>query len=329
MIRNWTRMPGFAALLVIAALLPHPSFAADRPVTLGLDRSPTNALAFVADDRGFFPPGTVVRYFPSGKLALESMLAGEIDIALSTDTPIALACIDQPDLRVIATIGSSTDEHRIVARRDKGIVVPKDLKGKRVGTQKGSAVHYFLDMFLAKHGLDEKNVRAVFMSPDALVPALARGDVDAISMREPYTQMAIEALKGNAVLFEAPGIHRKTYHVVTTGRFLGERRKTAVDVLSALVRSEEFLRREPPDRAIRLIASKAGIPVEVLARQWEKQPVFEIYLDQSLLRALENQVRWAVRSHIVEPKAVPPDFMKCIDFGVMDSLDRSRVTIVR
>jgi len=184
-------MVGTASVILFT---PAKGFTGIRePITIGVEQSPLLALIMIAEDQGFFSKQGVdvtVKYYASGKLALNGMFSGEVELATPAETPIVFSSFERIDFGIVATIGSSDNDPKIVARRDKEIQKPGDLRGKRIATQKASAVHFFLHSFLIKHGLSEKDIKLSFKHPDELVPALTNGEIDAFCMREPYVSRA-------------------------------------------------------------------------------------------------------------------------------------------
>ena len=89
--------------------------------------------------------------------------------------------------------------YRLVARRSAGIETLADLKGKRVMLPANTSANYYLVAMLRTVGLTEDDVELVPLPPDRdgqtgmdqMSDALARGDVDAISMWEPEPEDAI------------------------------------------------------------------------------------------------------------------------------------------
>jgi ABC-type nitrate/sulfonate/bicarbonate transport system substrate-binding protein len=122
-----------------------------EPVSIALSLEPMSALAVIADTEGFLRKeglDATIKEYASGRLALQGMLKGEAEFATVADSPIIVSRFERDDFMLLATIASSDNEPKIVARRDRGIARPADLAGKRIGTQKGSAVHFFLHHFL-------------------------------------------------------------------------------------------------------------------------------------------------------------------------------------
>jgi len=83
-----------------------------------------------------------------------------------------------------------------------------------VATQRASAVHYFLHLFLLRHGMSEDDVDLSFMKAEELPGALSEGTIDAFSMREPFIGEAKRLMGEQAVVFSEPALYVKTFNLV-------------------------------------------------------------------------------------------------------------------
>ena len=300
-----------------------------RPITIGLDQNPLMALIMIAEDQGFFSKqglDATLKYYASGKLALNGMFSGEVELAMPAETPIVFSSFERMDFSIIAAIGSSDNESKIVARKDSGIQKPGNLRGKRIATQEASAVHFFLHSFLIKNGLSEKHIKVSFKDPDELVPALANGEIDAFSMREPYVSRAKTLLRNNILIFEEPGLYLKTYNLVAFNAFIKDRPQAVKSVLQALIKSEEFAKKYP-EHAQRIVSAKTGIKASEIADLWPDLRL-EVSLEQSLLTSLENEARWAIRNKLTDRKKIP-NYLNFIYLDALEAVKPKGVTIIR
>jgi ABC-type nitrate/sulfonate/bicarbonate transport system substrate-binding protein len=324
------------ATIVVGALLLWPEKPVDtvsdgkEQVSIGLAMQPNSALAIIAMDRGFFEEqglSVVTRPFPSGKRALhDGLVPGEVDIAIAADIPIMLLAFEDRELRILAALGTTSDVNRIVARRDGGVTVPGDLKGKRVATQKGSAVHYFLFQFLRKHGVSGTEVHCSFMKAEQLPKALAEGSIDAFSMREPYISEALRLLGDKAVSFSAPGIYPQSDMVVTRRQFIQDNPEVITGLMQALLAAERFAK-DHPEQAAEILADRLGADRKQVAEVWPRLDL-RVTLDQSLVLLLLSQARWALREGLVDGDEIP-DFSSHMHLEALGELKPEAVTVIR
>jgi len=297
--------------------------------TLGLALQSPSALVFIADHEGYFTQAGLVlqvRDYPSGKRALEGLLAGEADLVTSADVPCVVSSFERLDLRLLATICAADDEPRIVARKDRGIRQPGDLRSKRVATQKASAVHFFLHNFLGKYGLTERDVKLSFMKAEELAPALVAGTIDAFSMREPYVSEARRGLGDRAVVFAGPGLYRRTDSMVTTSGFLAARPQVAERLIAGLLQAEEMVAANPR-RAAEVVAARLGLtPSEAAAVMHGLD--LRVRLDQSLLQSLEDIARWAMHEKMTRQTTMP-NYLPMLYLTGLEAQRPEAVTIIR
>ena len=73
---------------------------------------------------------------------------GRGDLAMVADIPVMFAVMEGTRISVLASISESFRENAIVARKDRGIQSPGDLRGKKIAVPAGTTSDYFLDVFL-------------------------------------------------------------------------------------------------------------------------------------------------------------------------------------
>lgn len=324
-----------AACAVVAAVscAPEPSAEAPRrlmtPVTMGVGLEPLSALAIVAETEDFFSRQGVaatVRKFPSGKLAMEALLAGDVQVATVAETPVVFDSFTRQDFRVLAIIGTADNEIRIVARKDRGIHSHGDLKGRRIATQEASSMHFFLHMFLINHGLMTKDVTVTYAPPEALAGMLVDGRVDACSTREPVISRVRAALGEKAVVFEEPGLFVKYYLVVVEQRFLERNPGAARSILHALASAEVFAQ-EHLQEMTSAVARAIKIERAVLEHLWPCMDL-RVRLSQSLLSAMEDEARWAMSSGLVKA-AVAPNYLRLVHPNALLDVKPAAMGIIR
>lgn len=301
-----------------------------KDVRLALAMQPSNGLTMVALDQGFFKAqglNVTVSEHPSGKRAMQdALLAGKADIASSADVPIVKNAFVSKEVVTIATAFSADNVNRIIARLDSGIKEPKDLIGKHIATQKASAVHFFMHLFLLKHGLSEEKIEISYMKAEQLPKALAAGKMDAFSMREPYISHAKELLGDNAIVFSAPGVYRQVENVITTREYLSQFPMVLEAYIQALLDAEQFVHNQP-EAAQKIIASRLKVPVKQIKENWASYQ-FNLALEQSSIILMEDIARWLKYNKIVDSPKIP-NFMEHIDTNSLEKHNAQAVTVIQ
>jgi sulfonate transport system substrate-binding protein len=274
-------------------------------ITIALAATTDSVLAQVALAKGFYAQEgleVIAKTYPYGKVALQEMTTGKADIATVAETPVMLAIMKGEPLSILATIQTSNVDNAVIATKKAGIRAPRDLKRKRIAVTSGTTSDYFLDAFLVVNGIGRKDVVIVDAKAENTATMLARGKVDAISVFIPFSLQAQKELGDQVVTFTDPNIYTFTFNTVATQDFVSKNPEKVKKVLRALVRAEDFVRKNPME-AQNIAADFAKIDVTRVRDVW---PVtnFEVSLDQSLLLALEDESRWAIKDGLTSATTI-------------------------
>jgi NitT/TauT family transport system substrate-binding protein len=287
-----------------------------------------SALIYIAQEQGFFKRHGLdvsLENYQTGVLAVNGLIAGKADAATATEFVLALQGFKRADLRTIAAI-SFSDTMEVVARRDRGIKNPEDLKGKIVGVPKTTIAEFFLNTFLSLRSILPGEVRTVDLKPADLVKALSEGKIDAASCFPPFSDAMKKNLAGNAISWPIQG--GQDYHLVLMIRdeLIKNRPLAVTGFLKGVIEAEDFLRKDE-DGAQRIVERALGLDPASVANTWARTR-FRVRLDQSLLTLLEDEGRWAIRNKLVDGQKVP----NYLNFLYLDGLAKIKpdvVTVIR
>jgi len=250
-------------------------------------------LLAIAQQKGFFAQeGLQVesRQFAIGREAMEAMLADACDVSSSADTPVADYGLARNDLRVIAGIARSDQLCYLVVRRDSGIRTLADLKGQRIGTPKGTAPHFFLDLLLSRNRLTEQDVRLQFMKGEELNAALRTGALAAIATTDLNALKLEEELGTGVNLISDPGIALNHGYLVLKEPTLKAKQEVLRRMLRALQRAEQFVDKNPTE-ARELFASYLQIS-SAIADKLLTHITLRLTLEPAMILTLEDHARW-------------------------------------
>lgn len=330
----------FRRLLILAALALCACFSSctrtdSKPagppdkITIAYAATTDAVLAEVAQVRGYFrEEGLEVtpQLHPYGKLALAELLAGKADFATVAETPVMFAIMNGAKISVIATIETSSKGNAIIARKDRGILSLADLKRRKVAVTRGTTSDYFLDAILAVNGIARDEVKLVDLKAEQLPEALAKGEIDAVSAFTPYTIRAQEQLGKSGIAFHDKEIYTWTFNVVATQDFIRKHPDRVAKMLRALIRAEEFTRDNPAE-AQKIVTGFSGIDPAIVREVWADTR-FTVSLDQTLVIALEDESRWAMKHGLTEAKRVP-NYLNYIYFDGLKAVRPETVRILR
>jgi sulfonate transport system substrate-binding protein len=279
--------------------------SAPVPIRIAIPLQPSSALMLVAMHHGFFEAEGLAPdylFYSSGKRAIEEgFLAGHADIASASDLPVAQCVLRRESLQILCTLQTVRSLNYVVGRRGTGFTQLADLAALRTGTQPFSAVHYFLHRVLFTQEIAPAQAQILFYPIEELPDALARGEVDAISVREPYLSQALALLQEEAVYFEAPWIYPQFELLVVHDAFAAAQPEALDRIIRALVRAECWAAQHPED-TVAVLAQHLQIPAD-MAAAIHRNTINALLLPHALLLSMEDQMRWVAQQ---EDQPNPP-----------------------
>lgn len=284
--------------------LSYDVFEKPDSLRLGAYAGDVGALAWIAQDQGHYAAAGLtvgLKGYASGKDAMEALRAGEVDVATASEYVVATRSFAEPGLRILGSIAYYRNKG-IVARRDRGIAAPGDLKGKRIGVTTPSGAEYSLYVFLALHGLSLADVTVISLAPAQIVAALSAGDIDAAITWQPHVKAIEDKLGSGGISFSGDGFD--TYLLlVTRQEQLAGSSKAMEKLLRAMVQTEQWVQSHPED-AKRHVSQRFQLEPAHVEKLWPKM-LLEVTLPQELLIALDGQARWLARARGQATAAIP------------------------
>lgn len=309
-----------------------PSASPPEPLSLGYIVYPGSVPLLIAQEQGFFAGEGLeveLKSYSSGRAGFRDVLEGKLDVALVAEIPLVLAAMKGERFAVIATIFSGEKDHAVIVRRDRGIVVPPNLKDRMIGVTDGTTSAFVLDMVLSGAGLAREDVRLVNLAPDALVAAMAKGELDAASTWHPYLNAMQKELGPRGLTFDGfdvQGLFTLTMSLVVRPEFLKSRPETAKRLLKAVARASDYIRANP-EEAQKSAAARGGLDAALLRDLWRGYR-FGPRLHQTLPIALEGASRWAIQHRLSDATEVP-NFSPYIVPGPLQAVNPGAVSLIR
>lgn len=260
----------------------------------------------IACAKGFFTEeGLDVTLQPHsfGKVALDALIEGKADIATSANTPIMFAVMAGKKLGILAVIETANKNTGLIARKDRGILKPSDLRGKTIGVTKGTTGDFLLDIMLTINGIEKNRVKIINLPPDKMGAALAAGQVDAVSTWHPFLIGLQKNLKNNGITFYADTSLTEMYSLTAGQDFIKQHPETIRKVLRGLLKAAEFTRQNPVESQ-RLVAEFLKMDRALLSEVWDIYHL-RVTLDQALLVDLESESKWAISRNLTLNRKIP------------------------
>ena len=259
-----------------------------------------------------------------GKAAMTAFLDGKCDASLNGEFPMVRQSFDRSDLAIIATLSSSDNAVKVLARKDRGIKTPSDLVGKRIGVSKGTIANFFMDQFLKKNQIPREKLTIIDISHKEVSESLKAGDIDAFFGSDYAYLKGSQAIGNQGVTFTEPGLTNHAACLTVKKEWLSTHGEVAQRVLRALVKAEQELARHPDEQAS-MLSQKLKAPEKDIRSIMSEQHN-RVSLDQVLILALEDEARWMKENGIVKERPLP-NYLNFIDPAVLKSVNPSAVRL--
>jgi len=287
-----------------------------------------NLLIYIARDQGFFQElelDIAIQYFPTGLEALNALQDGHVDMVASGEFPFIGWVLKGGRMKIIASI-AELDVLELIARKDRGVTDPADIKGKRVALQMGTQLEFFLDRFLLSYGFTLKKIQSLATpNHDITAKLIVEGACDAVVSYRPRSRQIKTDLKDNWVSWSIQ--NRQEIFWVITGRdqFINQHPNT-VEAFIKAVHKAESLYQSGTEKTIDIFLKNKAYDKD---RFRLMLPRFEynLTLDHSLLIALEDEARWFIDNRHLEKKKIP-NFLDHIYFKAMEAIKPDGIDMV-
>ena len=275
---------------------PPAPLAPDALFTVACATSTLEAGPIYALDDGAFGPR--MQYINGG---VRTLTGNGAHAATNATTQMLIVLRDNPKVRLLFTLAEG--EYRIVAKRSAGIRTLADLKGKRVVVPRNTSAHYHLVAMLRSAGVAESAVTIVTAPATGMAAAIMRGEADAISMWEPESQNAADALGSDAVIFQNNKVYREFFSVYSSTDVLEnpKRRAELVEFVRALAGITREVQKDPR-RFFPLFSRVTGHPEAQIARVWEHH-AFPLAVPPDLLDSVTEEEKWVAAGQQRSPRS--------------------------
>ncbi|MFF4503058.1 aliphatic sulfonate ABC transporter substrate-binding protein [Streptomyces sp. NPDC001401] len=202
--------------------------------------------------------------FTYGPPLVQAAASGDIDLGSVGDVPPITGAAKEYGFKVVAVNRSLTptqSSENIIVPKGSTLKTLKDLKGKKLAVPQGSSAHGLALNALKSVGLTPKDVKLVFLDPAAGATAFNTGKVDAWSIWNPQSAIAVK--NGARILAKGlPPIDQTSSYYVAGEKSLNDKTKRAAltDVLERLAHEFAWAIKHE-DKYAEAISKEEGIPL--------------------------------------------------------------------
>ena len=202
--------------------------------------------------------------FPAGPQMLQAMGAGAIDFGITGDAPPIFAQAASNRIVYVAAEPIAPFGEAIIVPKASSIRDLAGLKGKTVGLNRASNVHWLLLAALAKAGLTMADIQPVFLAPGAARPAFDSGRLDAWAIWDPYLS-SVQAASDPRILTSAGGLVGNRQFFLADRQF-ATRSPDLVHLLLAQINRSDIWAQAHKDQVSQYLAGDTGLPLAVVGK---------------------------------------------------------------
>lgn len=235
--------------------------------------------------------------FLDGPTTNEAFASGRIDAAVLGDTPALIAKAVGQDTIAVGLSSCGPKTMALLARTDAAIQRIADLKGRKIGTLKGSSGHELLFLLLEGAKLKPADIEFVNMGLADMSTALQTRSVDAVVGWEPLiTRLTSDGV--GRVVRDATGLKRNCYPVIAEQQFAKANPAVIRAYLQALQRADVELATRPAQTAS-LISGIVGLKPD-LAEKSIRTFEWDVHVTPVDRRDFEHSMRFLLENGLIK-----------------------------
>jgi sulfonate transport system substrate-binding protein len=237
--------------------------AADTLLRIGDSKGVYKALLNASGELTGLPYTLEWAEFPATAPALEALAAGAIDLRGSAAAPLIFALSSGAQIKAVAVLHleGRRDQDAILVLPNSPIHTVAELRGKRIGTNKGSVGHHLVLAALQQAGIPFDAVTIQFLLPADAKAALEGGAVDAWSTWDPYVSIA-EVQDHLRPIVDGTGLPMTDGVIVSSSASIAAKRTQLQDFLRRLAHAQSWARQHP-DAYAKIYSAQTGLSLEV------------------------------------------------------------------
>lgn len=163
------------------------------PIRIAWQPDPNVPLYLAREKNLFEKAGLQAEYvkFLAAPPMFAALQSGSVDIADMGLGPAIIGKSQGIDIKIIMVAVDVSATNVLVAQKEQTIRSGKDLRGKRIGAQRGTTPYLGLVRYLERDGLSINDIQFLDLTAPNIVPAFRQGEVDAAWVWSPWQNMLV------------------------------------------------------------------------------------------------------------------------------------------
>ena len=319
----------FVILISFVLTLSPTAIFADKNdiVRIAMSATPLSSPFIIAQQKGFFKElgiNVEIKQVKGGHLSLNAVLAGEADIATSSEAVVMFNSFKRSDFSVFCTFVTSDNDVKIIARSDSGINSINALKGKKVGTILGTSAHFFLSYTLLMNGVSEDGITISNFKPHESIKLLKNKKLDAVVMWEPYAYLAQKELGNKVKVINHDRVYVETFNAISMREYANKNPDKLSAIIQALINATDYIKQHS-EESQKIVAEVLAKDLSLVKTTWPDFS-FSVGLNQWLLTSMENEARWAIKHEFLKVEEIP-NYINFINRKPLNKVAPQRITI--
>lgn len=249
--------------------------------------------------------------FPAAAPLAEALNAGAVDAGIIGDAPLLFSVAAGSQVKAVAVDKSDPVGTAVIVNKDSVLHSAADLKGKSIGTGRGSIGHFVALKALAQAGVKANEVHFRYLTPGDAKIALASGAIDAWATWDPYTALA-ETSGAGRVLINGRGLATGNSFLAATDSALENtaKRKALQSYINLLARAEQLAYADIDGYSLTL-AKIIGFPQDAVKLSFSRRKAHWQAIDtQTIAQQQATADFYQQQGLITKPLKVEPTFYR-------------------
>lgn len=263
----------------------------------------------LASEKGFFKDegmDVTIKWIVSGTDTPSLAASGQILLTGESAYIAEVLREKGVDMRYLMPMSNIGGSQQVVLGPKTVVKSPKDLEGKKIGMAAGAGVGMAITSMCEDKGVDCSKITLVNLQPPDQIPALLRGDIDAMAIWNPYALAGVKAggrlyFSGNKSYIDG---QEKTVNymyldggLIVNGPFLTKNPETVKAVMRALIKATDYINSHPSEEVAAVLSGPLDIPVDDL-KQILKMNIYSNAVDDPTVTNLTKLLAYGGRPDI-------------------------------
>lgn len=255
--KNWSLLSTVTAVVMAAAAALPSAAARAETINIGAGVDAAYVTIFVAAQKGIFEKHGLdmkIVQFGQGGDGIDSLVAGMVKIGSGAE-PTTMIRTARAGVHAVAVLDESGKYIRLVAR--KGIGKVEDIK--TIGVAQGSASEYSVGRMIEQYKLDPAKIKIIPGAPPEFPALLARGDIDAYFLWEPWPTRGVE--QGGTILMTSKDVgYTDSILLSVNDEWFKDHQEETRKVVASLAEACKMINADP-EMAAQVVNKMTKIPV--------------------------------------------------------------------